>query len=1031
VSSLGIAASPPPIGSDPIWLGKMGGFLYFIAQPLPSTTAGGAALFKTDGTTAGTTQVASIEGFGIFPYLMATPFLSAGTKAYFLAYTTAAGQEVWVTDGTAAGTHQVADIYTGLDGDSPTLLGLIGTDLIFAEESSDNTLQLFRTDGTAAGTRTLSNFAFSQYGTVSESVAVDGKVYMALSDALTSGRTDLWVTDGTASGTVQIDSNEGPGWNLQPSSLRAFGNSLALLTDAENSGNGLSMVDTATNALTLLGPSSAPEVVYGSTIAGMSDFVLHLRGDLQLWRSDGTLAGSTMVKDIGPESPTSGMTRVGARAIFQSQNAQKGLELWGSDGTAQGTALLIATAEPSTYFQPLIGVAGSHGYYAVDTGTDYRIAVTDGTVAGTHILTDAGPIAINGITDTHVAGDDNLTFIYTYCCDDGSSATERLYAFRPQTNALTHLHDSAPLVADKPLLADAGRLYFTATDPVHADQPWVSDGTVAGTHILADLTNASPISASPTSLSLDPTAVGSTSAPYAVTLTNDGSSLVTFSAITLSGAQGNNFVLSNTCGSTLASGANCTLLVTFKPLTAGAKSASISIADNASGSPQLVALAGIGTASTPAPVVTLSTAALAFANQPLNTHSASQSITLTNSGTAELMLTSITLTGTQAHDFALSRGCGTQLDVGASCAVSVDFTPILTGPKASTVSIVDNAARSPHVITLSGTGTPAVPAVTLSTAAVTFDDQPVNTYSAAKTITLANTGTVPLQLTSIALTGSQAHDFALSKTCVSSLAAGANCAISVAFTPILTGPKTSTVSIVDSATGSPHVVALSDTGTPSIGNPVVALSTTALTFADQPIHTSSAAKAITLTNSGKAPLALTSIVLTGNQAHDFALSKTCGPSLAVGAGCTVSVAFAPVLAGPKTSTVSIVDNATGSPQVIALSGTGIAAVPAVTLSATTLAFANQVVNTSSAAKSITLTNSGTAMLSFKSITLIGNQAHDFALSNTCGGGLAAGASCTISAAFTPILTGAKIATVSIADTASGSPQTIALAGTGT
>lgn len=486
-----------PIGSNPLWLGTMGNLVFFIAQPPSSPTV---ALFKTDGTTAGTTQVAPMAGINVLVNNVGTVFISAGTKSYFLGNTTVAGQEVWVTDGTAAGTHQVADIYPGGIALSPALLGLIGTDLIFAESTSDDTMQLFRTDGTAAGTHALSNFAPSQYGAVTESVKVNGKLYVGLRSNVTCCQPDLWATDGTTVGTVQIDSNEGYPFHLQPSSLRAFGNSVALLTNAENTGSELSVVDTTTNALTILdiapGPGSGASD--GSTIAAMDGFILYLRGNanngLQLWRSDGTLAGTAMVMDLGPGvqlsqlSPNYNVTRVGDRAIFQSENAQDGPQLWGSDGTAAGTVPLISTPTPGVYNQPLIGVVGTRGYYAVYNGTTYQVVVTDGTVPGTHVLTDLGPLAVNGdpngLINTQVAGDDNLTFIYAYHPDSGAGSTKHLYAYLPQTNVATHVVDSTLLDMSEPPLAFAGRLYFKGSDPVNADQPWVSDGTVAGTHIL-------------------------------------------------------------------------------------------------------------------------------------------------------------------------------------------------------------------------------------------------------------------------------------------------------------------------------------------------------------------------------------------------------------------------------------------------------------------------------------------------------------------------------------------------------------------
>jgi hypothetical protein len=190
---------------------------------------------------------------------------------------------------------------------------------------------------------------------------------------------------------------------------------------------------------------------------------------------------------------------------------------------------------------------------------------------------------------------------------------------------------------------------------------------------------------------------------------------------------------------------------------------------------------------------------------------------------------------------------------------------------------------------------------------------------------------------------------------------------------------------------------------------------------------------VTITNGGSGALSLTSIALSGGQADDFTLSKTCGSTLASKASCTVSVAFKPVSAGTKSATLAITDNATGSPQKVALSGTGTSsgASAAITLSATTLAFGNQPAGTSSSAKTVTVTNSGTAALTSTSIAVTGGQSDDFGSATTCGSTLAAKASCTVSVTFKPVSKGSKTASLSIADNVSGSPQKVALGGTGT
>ncbi len=134
------------------------------------------------------------------------------------------------------------------------------------------------------------------------------------------------------------------------------------------------------------------------------------------------------------------------------------------------------------------------------------------------------------------------------------------------------------------------------------------------------------------------------------------------------------------------------------------------------------------------------------------------------------------------------------------------------------------------------------------------------------------------------------------------------------------------------------------------------------------------------------------------------------------------------------ASVTITDNASGSPQSVALSGSGTTALaPAVSLSPTSLSFGDQQVNTTSAASTVTLTNSGNAALIINSIGLSGTNSGDFAQSSSCPSSsstLAAGDSCTISVTFTPTATYSRSASVTITDNASGSPQSVALSGTG-
>ena len=127
------------------------------------------------------------------------------------------------------------------------------------------------------------------------------------------------------------------------------------------------------------------------------------------------------------------------------------------------------------------------------------------------------------------------------------------------------------------------------------------------------------------------------------------------------------------------------------------------------------------------------------------------------------------------------------------------------------LSITDNASGSPQTVSLSGTGT--APLVSLSPTSLAFGNQPADMTSSAQTVTLSNTGNAALSITSLALTGTNASDFAQTNTCGSSVAASANCAISVRFTPSASGSRTASVSISDNASGSPQTVSLSGAGT--------------------------------------------------------------------------------------------------------------------------------------------------------------------------------------------------------------------------
>jgi hypothetical protein len=207
----------------------------------------------------------------------------------------------------------------------------------------------------------------------------------------------------------------------------------------------------------------------------------------------------------------------------------------------------------------------------------------------------------------------------------------------------------------------------------------------------------------------------------------------------------------------------------------------------------------------------------------------------------------------------------------------------------------------------------------------------------------------------------------------------------------------------------------------------VSVSPAKIAFATLLTNTTSAPKQITISNNGFGTLTIANIFIGGANAGDFAETNNCPPMLSAGGFCTVSVTFTPIFKNKRLAALGISDSDPASPQTIPLSGTG----TAVSLSPKSLAFGKVTVGNTSSPKTVILANVGSAQLNFSGITITGTSASDFSQTNTCGTSIAAGANCAITVTLKPTTLGVRKAAVSISDDGGGSPQTIALSGTGT
>ena len=578
-------------------------------------------------------------------------------------------------------------------------------------------------------------------------------------------------------------------------------------------------------------------------------------------------------------------------------------------------------------------------------------------------------------------------------------------------------------------------------------------GPATGTLVFNDNAPASPqsvtlngtgtagpnVALSPASVNFGSWPVSTTSTSAVVTLTNTGNADLHVTSVTLGGTNPADFgIVSTTCGgATVFPNGTCTATVHFIPTAVGARSAVLNFADDAPGSPQGEPLNGTGLAP-PAPGFGVSPTSLTFANQQVGTTSAAQTVTVTNTGSSFLHVSSVTFTGTNPGDFGTATntcGGGGGIAPGNTCTVSVTFTPAAVGSRTANLHFVDDAASSPQDVPLSGTGiAPLAPGFSANPGSVVFGPQGVGTTSPVSNVTITNTGTAPLHVATVTLTGGTPGDFAISSNgCTAAVAPGANCVVGVTFTPTAAGARSTNLHFTDDAASSPQDVPLSGTGTTGPG---ISISPSSLTFLAQPVGVGSAGQTVTATNTGNAPLHITGLSFGGANPGDFSISGqncTLG-AITPGGNCTATVVFTPGAVGARNATLVFTDDAPASPQSIPLKGTGTNNGPVINLSPNPLTFADQGVGTTGATQFETVTNTGNANLVVTGVSTGGANPGDFPVNGTgtCVFPitLAPGGTCTVGVAFSPSAAGARAATLLFNDNAAASPQAVPMSGNG-
>jgi Tol biopolymer transport system component len=441
----------------------------------------------------------------------------------------------------------------------------------------------------------------------------------------------------------------------------------------------------------------------------------------------------------------------------------------------------------------------------------------------------------------------------------------------------------------------------------------------------------------PASKAFGDVVVGGTSAARTFTITNTGSAPLHLGALTLGGTSPDQFAkgTDGCSNATVAAGSSCTVDVSFKPTSTGARTGELRVPSDAASSPDTAGLTGNGTPA-PAPAVGIAPVSKAFGDVVVGGTSAARTFTITNTGSAALHVGALTLGGANADQFATSAdGCSnTTVAAGTSCTVDVSFAPTSAGAKTGTLRVPSDAVSSPDTAGLTGSGTatppPTAPAVGIAPASKAFGDIQVGQTSAARTFIITNTGSAALHLGTLTLGGANAGQFSKANdTCSdTTVAISTSCTVDVSFAPTSTGSRSGELRVPSDATSSPDTAGLTGTGTPA-PVPAVSIAPVSKAFGDVQVGQSSAARTFTVSSAGSAVLHLGTLTLGGANVDQFSKANDgcSNATVAAGSSCTVDVSFAPTSAGAKSAELRVPSDAASSTDTAGLTGTGTSTPP--------------------------------------------------------------------------------------------------------
>ncbi len=527
--------------SSPRYLTALGSTLFFTAD----NTTNGEELWKSDGTSAGTVLVRDIvagvnpsfvsglTAFGSELYFMVgsgtmglwktngtsagtvvvktgfTPngnVINAGGTLYFSAYATGTGVELYKSDGTNAGTVLLKDIYPGINDSYPEYFANVNGTLFFvARQESFNDREVWKSDGTAAGTVIVKNLQPIPGGGSFpyRLTASNGRLFFTPSQPDNRSGAEPWISNGTEAGTFELkDINYFTNASIPHQNSLLAGNDLYFPVSSIY-GNKLAKTDGTEAGTIVLTPTDIAHPDYNYSVQSSTPMV-HANGityflgnisfynNTEVWRTDGTVAGTSMLKDIDGDAFTSSqpgaLTAMGNNLYFFANTAAAGRELWKTDGTEAGTVLLkdIYPGTGSSGATEMIELNGTLYFKANgNDGASVELWKSDGTAVGTVKVKDINPGAA-GSNPVNFAKMGNR--IYFTATDNVSGA--ELWTSDGTEAGTFMVKDINPGLASSnvsQVMALSNRLFFTASTAATGFELWTSDGTEAGTVMVKDI----------------------------------------------------------------------------------------------------------------------------------------------------------------------------------------------------------------------------------------------------------------------------------------------------------------------------------------------------------------------------------------------------------------------------------------------------------------------------------------------------------------------------------------------------------------